>query len=158
VPARWSASSRKERRPSRACRYRRLRPGPLAPALRRLETAQMRPPTRPIFPKSSSSLLPNLLKYEPPQAIPSCLDRKVHSAENGDISSKGADMDLLLKDKVAVVTGGNRGIGKACARQLAREGVDVALVARDRAALDASAAELAKESGRRVLGFVADTG
>ena len=38
-------------------------------------------------------------------------------------------MDLGLQDKHAVVTGGSRGIGKAIARELAREGVDVAIVA-----------------------------
>jgi NAD(P)-dependent dehydrogenase (short-subunit alcohol dehydrogenase family) len=67
-------------------------------------------------------------------------------------------LDLELRDKVAVVTGGNRGIGKAVAWQLAREGVDVALVARDRAALDAAAAEIARATKRRVKGYVADTG
>jgi NAD(P)-dependent dehydrogenase (short-subunit alcohol dehydrogenase family) len=36
-------------------------------------------------------------------------------------------LDLELRDKVAIVTGGNRGIGKAVAWQLAKEGVDVAV-------------------------------
>src|SRR5271165_2207892 len=38
-------------------------------------------------------------------------------------------MDLGLQGKHAIVTGGSRGIGKAIARELAREGVDVAIVA-----------------------------
>ena len=67
-------------------------------------------------------------------------------------------MDLELRGKTAIVTGGSRGIGKAIARELAREGVDLALVARGREALEAAAAELAQESGRRVLPLVADTG
>ena len=40
-------------------------------------------------------------------------------------------MDLGLQGKHAIVTGGSRGIGKAIARELAREGVDVAIVARE---------------------------
>jgi len=67
-------------------------------------------------------------------------------------------MDLELRGKVAIVTGGSRGIGKAVARQLAGEGVDVALVARNTEALATSAAELAAETGRQFLTVVADTG
>ncbi len=48
-----------------------------------------------------------------------------------------------LEGKVALVTGGSRGIGKAIAFELAREGVDVALVARGHEALEASARERA---------------
>jgi NAD(P)-dependent dehydrogenase (short-subunit alcohol dehydrogenase family) len=68
-------------------------------------------------------------------------------------------LDLELKDKAALVTGANRGIGKAVAWQLERKGVDVALMARDRAALEAAAAEIAGATNRRVKkGYVADTG
>jgi NAD(P)-dependent dehydrogenase (short-subunit alcohol dehydrogenase family) len=66
-------------------------------------------------------------------------------------------LDLELRDKVAIVTGGNRGIGKAVAWQLATEGADVALIARDRAALETAAADITRATKRRVKGFVADT-
>ncbi len=69
-------------------------------------------------------------------------------------------MDLELAGKVAIVTGGSRGIGKAVARQLVAEGAAVCLVARDRAALDAAAAELraGTPGAPRVLAVSADTG
>lgn len=66
-------------------------------------------------------------------------------------------MDLELNGKAAVVTGGSRGIGKAIARQLAREGADVAIVARGAEALEATAKELAAETGQRIIPIVADT-
>jgi NAD(P)-dependent dehydrogenase (short-subunit alcohol dehydrogenase family) len=66
-------------------------------------------------------------------------------------------MDLELKGKRALVTGGSRGLGKAIARALALEGADVALLARNADALAAAAAELARESGRKVVGVSADT-
>jgi NAD(P)-dependent dehydrogenase (short-subunit alcohol dehydrogenase family) len=67
-------------------------------------------------------------------------------------------MDLELNGKAAIVTGGSRGIGKAIARELAREGVHVAIVARNAEALEASARELAEETGGRIVPIVADTG
>ena len=67
-------------------------------------------------------------------------------------------MDLELTGKTAIVTGGSRGIGKAIARELAREGVDVAIVARTVDVLESAAAELAEETGRIILAIVADTG
>jgi NAD(P)-dependent dehydrogenase (short-subunit alcohol dehydrogenase family) len=65
-------------------------------------------------------------------------------------------MDLGLQDKHAIVTGGSRGIGKAIARELAREGVDVAIVARGQADLEATARELGAETNRRILPLPAD--
>lgn len=66
-------------------------------------------------------------------------------------------MDLELSAKRALVTGGSRGIGKAVARVLAQEGARVALLARDPERLQRAAAELAAETGRRVVGVIADT-
>lgn len=65
-------------------------------------------------------------------------------------------MDLKLGGKVALVTGGSKGIGKGIARALAREGCDVAIISRSRDALEAAARELSDETGRQVVAFPAD--
>ena len=65
-------------------------------------------------------------------------------------------MDLGLQGKHAIVTGGSRGIGKAIARELAREGVDVAIVARNQGDLEATARELGAETNRRIVPIAAD--
>jgi NAD(P)-dependent dehydrogenase (short-subunit alcohol dehydrogenase family) len=67
-------------------------------------------------------------------------------------------VDLELQAKRAIVTGGSRGIGRAVARQLGFEGVDVAIVARSREALEKTAQELSDETGRHIVPVVADTG
>lgn len=66
-------------------------------------------------------------------------------------------MDVQLAGKRAVVTGGSRGIGKAVARALAREGVAVAIGARTAETLRASADELGA-AGATVVPIVVDTG
>jgi NAD(P)-dependent dehydrogenase (short-subunit alcohol dehydrogenase family) len=54
-------------------------------------------------------------------------------------------MDLGLKDKIAVVTGGSVGIGLAIARSLAAEGVHLGLCAKQQR-LDQEAAGIARNS------------
>lgn len=66
-------------------------------------------------------------------------------------------MDLELRGKAAIVTGGSRGIGKAVARELALEGVSVAIAARNADDLAAAAAELSAETGCRVVAVPCDT-
>ena len=63
---------------------------------------------------------------------------------------------MELESKVAVVSGGSRGIGKAIARRLADEGADVVISARTVGALEASAKEIAAATGRRIEPVPAD--
>jgi uncharacterized protein len=56
----------------------------------------------------------------------------------------------------ALVTGASTGIGATYAQQLAKRGYDLVLVARNKARLDALAASLAAETGRKVRTVVAD--
>ncbi len=64
-------------------------------------------------------------------------------------------MELGLKGKVAVVTGGTEGIGKAAALKLAQEGAKVAICGRSQDKLDKAAAEIRKAGGE-VLAVTAD--
>ena len=65
-------------------------------------------------------------------------------------------MDLQLKDKVAVITGGSVGIGLAVAHALAEEGVNLVLCARDRKRLYQVAADIQQEHAVEVTGIQAD--
>jgi 3-oxoacyl-[acyl-carrier protein] reductase len=65
-------------------------------------------------------------------------------------------MDLELADKTALVTGGSKGIGRAIALGLAAEGVRVAVCARDKGALEKTADEIGRRSGRDAVTIPAD--
>lgn len=56
-------------------------------------------------------------------------------------------MDLGIKGRTAIIGGASKGLGKGCALALAREGVNVTIVARGREALDATAAEIRAATG-----------
>jgi 3-oxoacyl-[acyl-carrier protein] reductase len=64
-------------------------------------------------------------------------------------------MDLGLKGKWALVGGASKGLGLGCAQSLAREGVNVVIVARGAQALEAAAAELRK-LGTTILAVAVD--
>jgi 3-oxoacyl-[acyl-carrier protein] reductase len=65
-------------------------------------------------------------------------------------------MDLGLKDRVALVAASSKGLGKACAQELAREGARVVICARDPEHLAAAAGEIASATGADVLPVEAD--
>ncbi len=65
-------------------------------------------------------------------------------------------MDLGVQDKVAIITGGTFGIGRAAAERLSSEGARVALVARTQADLDRAAAEITELTGNEVIGVATD--
>jgi len=67
-------------------------------------------------------------------------------------------MDLGLTGRRALVTGASRGLGFAIARELAREGAMVAMVARGAGALDRAADAIAGETGRRPVVLTGDVG
>ncbi len=65
-------------------------------------------------------------------------------------------MDLNLKGKFAVITGGSKGIGYAVAEGLAKEGVGVCLVARGEERLEQSVEKLKSSYNVQVIGVPAD--
>lgn len=65
-------------------------------------------------------------------------------------------MDLKLDGKVAIITGGSEGIGRAAAQRLSQEGALVALASRTQADLDQVASEISQTSGNEVIGIATD--
>ena len=65
-------------------------------------------------------------------------------------------MDLRLKGRVAVVTGSSKGIGRAIAKGLAQEGVNLVMIARTKDAIEQAAADIQREQGVKALALQAD--
>ena len=65
-------------------------------------------------------------------------------------------MDLGISGRTALLSGASRGLGKACALALAREGVAVTIVARTPDVLERTAAEIAAATGAAVLPVAGD--
>ena len=65
-------------------------------------------------------------------------------------------MDLGIKGKTALVCAASKGLGKACAMALAREGVNVTITARGADVLEATAAEIRAATGVKVTVVVGD--
>ena len=65
-------------------------------------------------------------------------------------------MDYAIRGRKAIVCASSQGLGKACARALAQEGVELVLNARTRDTLEATAEEIRRESGVRVTAVASD--
>lgn len=65
-------------------------------------------------------------------------------------------MDLGIAGRKALVCAASKGLGKACAFSLAREGVEVTILARTRETLEATAAEIRAKTGAKVTAIAGD--
>ena len=65
-------------------------------------------------------------------------------------------MDLELQGKVAIVTGGSKGIGRSIAQHLSEEEVKVVICARDANVLESTAKEISAQTGGDVSAVRAD--
>jgi 3-oxoacyl-[acyl-carrier protein] reductase len=72
------------------------------------------------------------------------------SREHGGFE-RGAELDLGLQGRVAIVAAASRGLGRAVAEELAREGASVAICARTASELEQAAADIHKSIGREVF-------
>src|SRR5215470_9036203 len=79
-----------------------------------------------------------------------------YSRRTSSASSRSRDMDLGIRGRNALLCGASRGLGKAAAMAVAKEGVDVTIVARRRDTLERTASEIRAATGVRVTTVAAD--
>jgi 3-oxoacyl-[acyl-carrier protein] reductase len=84
------------------------------------------------------------------------LDARIIACRRQRYAKRRLTTELGLSGKVAVVTGGSEGIGRATARSLGREGARVVICARRADVLERSAGELAEETGAEIVPLAAD--
>jgi NAD(P)-dependent dehydrogenase (short-subunit alcohol dehydrogenase family) len=72
------------------------------------------------------------------------------------VAHKSVLDSFRLDGKVALVTGGSRGLGRTIATALAEAGADIAITARTQASCEETAAAIAQATGRRCKGFAAE--
>ena len=89
---------------------------------------------------------------------PPRLHRRRPPSTVGPRRNKDTGVDLGLRDRVALVGGSSRGLGKACALALAEDGARVAMCARGDEVLQAAAREVHERTGAEVLAVTADLG
>jgi 3-oxoacyl-[acyl-carrier protein] reductase len=77
-------------------------------------------------------------------------DARPHPREHGSFE-RGENLDLGLQGRVAIVAAASKGLGRAVAEELAREGASVAICARNAAQLAQTAVEIHKKTGREVF-------
>jgi 3-oxoacyl-[acyl-carrier protein] reductase len=65
-------------------------------------------------------------------------------------------MDMGIKGKTALVCAASKGLGKGCAQALAAEGVDLVITARGKEALEATAADIRRRYGVKVMAVAGD--
>ena len=87
-----------------------------------------------------------------PQDVVSITDIVPDPEKEKDLDKKKYN----LKNKIALVTGAGKGLGRACASGLAREGANVAICSRNGEVLSREAVNLSQETGSEVIAIQGD--
>jgi len=87
---------------------------------------------------------------------PAAYYEQYRAAPPARLKPQGQTMDLGIKGKSAIVTGGSRGIGRETARLFLEEGVHVTICGRNRETLERTREELVKQTGGEILAVTAD--